>query len=351
MRAGGLRREGRVSDEVLAGCGLGDAVVIRKVRFLSWADPEGARVLGARVVKRLEERLAGSFRESLFLTLTYAPVPGESSEALFERARREQHVALFVRALRERMGCGELEYFCKREFQANGTLHYHMIVVGLSYVPHDLVSEVWAGASGTGGFVWVERLTRARLKYVAKYVCKSGQVPPWVWELPSRGFKVTSCSRGFWGTKSSGPEFRQPTRVFGYVPLCVKASRAKSRMWVEVDGAVAAVRIGDVSALLCRLVECHGARAIQGTDDYGFTAYELPEGERGEVLAWAREFVLDVSARADADDRRGGGGVAAAVHLTEDQNNDEVLLGRFRDVHFAGLVWALDEGDGSWAAV
>jgi len=52
---------------------------------------------------------------------------------------------------------GDLEYFCKREFQASGALHYHLILVGLEYVPHDIVGEVWADVARGGGFVWIER--------------------------------------------------------------------------------------------------------------------------------------------------------------------------------------------------
>lgn len=169
------------------------------------------------------------------LTLTYARTPGESSRDLFLRARDDQHVALFMRRLSRRTGTDYSgRWIRKLEFQADGTVHWHLLIVGERFIPHDVVDDAWGF-----GHVWISRPKGGAVAYICKYVAKGGEFPEWVLGQRARGIRVVGASPGFWCTNTPTPKstLQVGTRVVGvFIPLGESLARQRERCLVYVSG-------------------------------------------------------------------------------------------------------------------
>ena len=175
------------------------SVHVRARCLRSWLSVQDAPILGAILRTRLAERLKGE--RGLFLTLTYSHEEWESARELYYATGEKQHVTLFMRRLARACNLGSLKgrWFCKLEFQRGGWVHFHVILLGPTYLPHEAITKAWGF-----GHVWVNRLTASHLAYLCKYVAKDGAVPPWLFFERPRSVKVIRVSPGFWGdTKSA----------------------------------------------------------------------------------------------------------------------------------------------------
>jgi len=131
------------------------------------------------------------------ITLTYRRDGYESPLALFRAAREERHVREFMRKLGEYLGASLRGLWMRKmEFheRGGGWVHWHVLLDWRSRIPHSALMELW----GHGG-VNVQKATRTRVRYVAKYCAKFlDQVPAWVLAEPASSLKVVAVSPGFW---------------------------------------------------------------------------------------------------------------------------------------------------------
>lgn len=170
---------------------------IRQKQSRSWFNPQYAKKLSYELANRLVDRCRGE--KGLFITLTYRPDDWATPQELFEAASRDRHVRAFIRRLSNITGEDLTgRWLCKMEFQQNGNVHWHLVVLGLKYVPHDALSHCWGH-----GYVWVNRLRAQRLRYLAKYISKAGDLPAFILAEPQRSVKVIRTSPGFWCDESS----------------------------------------------------------------------------------------------------------------------------------------------------
>lgn len=168
----------------------------RRAMFRSWADPMWGRIASAELGERLVDRCRGE--KGVLLTLTYAAREWSSARECWHAQREGQHLPLFMRRLGRALGedlAGR--WFAKVEFQESGFVHFHVVLLGRSFVAHDLLEACWGH-----GFVWVNRLTAGRIRYACKYVSKGGAVPAFI--LAERGLRLTRSSRGFWAKEKRG---------------------------------------------------------------------------------------------------------------------------------------------------
>ena len=126
-----------------------------------------------------------------FVTLTFADVV-ESWEA--ERAI--QKFTDNLRKYAKRHGGDTLAYFWSAEVQKRGALHYHVLILGLPYLPKELVKVWWPY-----GFVdvrAVDDIGRA-FKYLAKYCWKWGKLASEPDSLPDWWFFFSVFSKRRYG--------------------------------------------------------------------------------------------------------------------------------------------------------
>lgn len=158
----------------------------------SWLSADFAKVAGAKLAADLIERCKGE--DGVFLSLTYRRDDWEGPLDLYRAASEERHVRLFIRSLGNILGESlSGRWLCKMEFQQGGWLHFHIVLLGVKYVPHDRLTEAWGM-----GHVWVNRISNNKLRYLGKYVAKGGQMPPFLYAEKLRSVKVIRVSPGFW---------------------------------------------------------------------------------------------------------------------------------------------------------
>lgn len=196
----------------------------------SWLDPRSSPRLAAALSSRLWERCKGN--QGIVLTLTYDRSPYANALDLYRRQSEERHVRLFIRRLERHLSCKLTgKWFCKMEFQRGGWVHFHMIILGVSRVPHADLTELWSH-----GFLSVKRLTPKAVRYCTKYVAKGGGIPAFLYAEPAKSIKIVRVSPGFWATKpvdEPDPEVvddpepdpydePQPSRIRSWVPIGAK---------------------------------------------------------------------------------------------------------------------------------
>lgn len=206
---------------------------IRRTCPMSWFHPEGARVLGARLSERLWRRMSGG---GLFLTLSYDRSGYSEARELYEEASRDRHVRRFIHRLEKYLGASlRGKWFRKMEFHKDGEgwLHWHLLIDWRSRIPHEALERLWGH-----GFVWVNKATKRRVQYCAKYVAKTlDDLPGWLLGERARSVKIVACSPGFWG-KSDEKIARSESRACAWkVPAYVTVGEAmeRNRDMVEVQ--------------------------------------------------------------------------------------------------------------------
>lgn len=166
----------------------------------SWLDPESAGLLGWKLGKRLAARIAGC--EGRFITLTYDRSRFADAQDCFDRARAQKHVSRFMRKLGQLLGVNlRGKWLCKMEFQEDGWVHWHIVLVDVGKIPHHKfckLYDLWGRGS-----INVKPLTEENAKYLMKYVAKDGNIPGWIYGYPSRSVKVVRPSQGFWNDEQA----------------------------------------------------------------------------------------------------------------------------------------------------
>lgn len=169
-------------------------VRIHRVGCGSWACPVCARRLGRELRLRLQKRLAGS--RVVMATLTYGAEWRNGRQA-YDDAKRNRRVSRCVMAwgashqldLRGR-------WLSKMELQSDGTVHFHVLIE----VPW---SKRFARRGEFDRF-WRMGFSNLRqnvdVRYLTKYAAKPGgdSEALELSELPARGVRWVTASRGFW---------------------------------------------------------------------------------------------------------------------------------------------------------
>jgi hypothetical protein len=170
---------------------------VKKREPRSWLSATTGPAIAAAFGERLSKRLEG--KSGVFVTLTYDRENWSDAYEVYRAAGEERHVRLFIRRLGEYLGESlRGRWACKMEFQEEGWVHWHLVLVGVKRIPHDDLTELWGR-----GHVWINRLQRKRVAYFAKYVAKAGQGVPGFLLAERRGsVKVVRVSPGFWDEPS-----------------------------------------------------------------------------------------------------------------------------------------------------
>ncbi len=148
--------------------------------------------MAATLRARLLRRLKGC--RGVFITLTYRREEWVSPLELYRDASESQHVAMFIRRLQRALGTKLTgRWFCKLEFQSGGWVHWHLIIDGVKFIPHDELERLWGF-----GFVWIKPASPRNIAYCAKYLAKDGALPAFVLADRARALKVVRVSPGFW---------------------------------------------------------------------------------------------------------------------------------------------------------
>lgn len=177
---------------------------IKQKICMSHLDPEGGRLLAHYKAKRLTRLLkwAKSMRiPAVMVTCTYDhrawgwPDDDHAPQKLYEAAERNQHAARFMQRLEEYLQ-EDLrgKWVRKAEFQRGGWLHYHFIILGIAFIPHDDLTRIWSH-----GHVDIRRVSKKTGHYVAKYQSKAGEgYPDFLYDRPRNSVKIWGTSPGFW---------------------------------------------------------------------------------------------------------------------------------------------------------
>lgn len=200
---------------------------IRRRACESWLDPKGGLSLAMAFRDRLAARLAVADK-AVFITLTYDRTPYDDARSLYRAQRDDQHVVMFMRRLAKALGVKSLagQWCRKMEFQRGGWVHWHIVLVGYSFIPWQTVLKAWGH-----GDIDVQRIDDAEraVKYMCKYISKDGGLPPWLYAERPRSIKIISASPGFWldpaMRSDSDPE---PTiSIQGYRPIGYSIEQCK----------------------------------------------------------------------------------------------------------------------------
>jgi hypothetical protein len=169
----------------------------------SWLDVKYGKILSHELADRLVERCKGE--QVLKIELTYRREEYSDPADLYIRASEERHVRRFIESLKKYLKVNLTgKWLCKMEFQQCGWVHWHLLLVGISYISHNDLTELWGH-----GYVWVRRADEAELRYVCKYIAKDGEFPAFLYLRPIRSVKIIRVSPGFWGTSSPKSEDEQ----------------------------------------------------------------------------------------------------------------------------------------------
>lgn len=159
----------------------------------SWLDAKYSKVLSYQLADRLVERCRG--QKVLKIELTYRREEYSDPADLFYRAGDERHVRRFIEDLKGHLKMNLTgRWLCKMEFQHGGWVHWHLLLLGVSYINHAKLTDLWGH-----GYVWVRPAGESELRYVCKYIAKDGEFPAFLYLRPIRSVKIIRVSPGFWG--------------------------------------------------------------------------------------------------------------------------------------------------------
>lgn len=298
-------------------------IEIKSIGTRSWLDGRSARALSAALSWRLQERCKGEF--GVFITLTYDRTKYAGPVDLYRRCAEEQHVPLFLRKVARFLG-EDLKgrWLCKLEFQKEGWVHWHILLLGVRKIPHAALKRLWSH-----GHTWVSRLDKRTVRYTCKYAVKADEVPAWLYAERPRSVKIIRVSPGFWGeparekkAKEPDPYETVPMQLPAYQTIGDRISHTEDRIVARDDrGSYRQVRV-DLGTLLGRLLEASCAIV----------------GRRGKWLvidATLDEFET-AAERAAAD---AASAAAPPLPLSECSNPDAEASERFR----RSLPWWVDQ--------
>lgn len=227
-------------------------IAVRERRFGSWLDRNSAIALGVRMKWRLWERCKD--QPGVFVTLTYDRAPYSDALDLYRSQCEQRHVSRFIARLSKRLGQSlKGQWVRKMEFQQGGWVHWHLIIVGVSYVPNSVIEECWGH-----GFTKTKGITRERCFYLTKYVTKGDcGLPSFVWGERPRSVKIIASSPGFWGPSARPSTYcpiyhkygpGPPQRIPGYVPV---GTRMRWNRGVQIGAGRPGYRPHSIHSRLC----------------------------------------------------------------------------------------------------
>ena len=166
---------------------------VKKREPRSWLNAATGLAVAAKFRERLVKRLEGE--SGVFVTLTYDRQNWSDAYELYRASAEERHVRLFIRRLGQYLGESLTgRWACKMEFQQEGWVHWHLVLLGVKRIPHEDLTELWGM-----GHVWIDRLKKKRVVYFAKYVAKLGEsIPGFLLAERQGSVKVVRVSPGFW---------------------------------------------------------------------------------------------------------------------------------------------------------
>lgn len=289
-------------------------IKLRARPSISWLDPQGRWALASVFRERLMKRMQG--QKGVFVTLTYDPQRNPTGRDLYRLQRDEQHVPLFLRRLSRRLGVSlKGQWVRKMEFQQNGNVHFHLIILGRRWIDHKILAEAWGH-----GFVHVKSLTRSHVDYLAKYVAKGGDVPPWLFGEPIRSVKIISASPGFWGDtepeERDDPPEKLTVSAYRTVGESIRRAHMQSIVHDESSGRFDLIEL-DVGWALSRL---HKAGLAPTTVERGWYTFDCSADFFWRAINRGVERE-GPEAGGDAQRRPGSG-----LHLISAGNPDAVLV-------------------------
>lgn len=176
------------------------SIELRTRRSNSWLDLKRGKALAAELGEKLVHRCKG--QSGVMLTLTYRRDEYQTPRDLYHAASQDRHVRRFIERLSLVLGESLTgRWICKLEFQRGGWVHWHLILVGVEHIDHTMLTQIWGH-----GFVWIDRVTPKRLRYVCKYIAKGEELPAFLLHEPIRSVKVIRVSPGFWGEVIPAPD-------------------------------------------------------------------------------------------------------------------------------------------------
>lgn len=226
----------------------------------SWLSAQFGRSASRALAERLIERCQGE--KGLFLTLTYKRDEYEDPQDLYRRASEEQHVPMFIRKLCKALGRSlRGQWMCKLEFQKGGWVHWHLLVLGVTFIPHDVLTACW-----DRGHVWVEKMNPRSIYYVCKYVSKDGDLPTFLYLERSRSVKIVRVSPGFWKDTVQREPYESPWpagKMPFYLSIGEVLERAEGTVQVmdPQSGNILSVRLAAALFLAWLFKQCPDLRA------------------------------------------------------------------------------------------
>lgn len=166
----------------------------------SWLHHKFGKHLAGQLGQRLVDRCHGE--RGLFLTLTYARDDYDDPRDLYHRSRDERHVRRFMARLAKFLGQSLTgRWLCKLEFQRGGWIHWHVLILGIDRIEHAALTEIWGH-----GFTFISKATPGRIRYLCKYISKTGELPAFLYMEAIRSVKIIRTSSGFWNDQDKGDE-------------------------------------------------------------------------------------------------------------------------------------------------
>jgi hypothetical protein len=111
-----------------------------------------------------KEALMKKFSHAVMITLT-------PSENITDGALFSSQLNRFMVELKRYLNDKDLKYVAVREVQQRGAYHYHLIIFGYKFIPHDVLAKIWRI-----GWVWVSPVSNEfAITYILKYVRKGSQ--------------------------------------------------------------------------------------------------------------------------------------------------------------------------------
>lgn len=207
-------------------------VEIKPGQARSWLDATYGPVKAWQLAEKLITRCKGE--RVLKIELTYRREEFQSPDDLYYKASAERHLRRFISRLSERLGTSLTGlWIAKTEFQSGGWLHWHILIIGLDRIEHDLLDKCWGW-----GFVWIRRAGEFELRYFCKYFSKTDGVPPFLYTYRAGSVKIIHASPGFWRSpvRSGGGRPDGPIPIPVYTSIGQMINKASNRSTYRVYG-------------------------------------------------------------------------------------------------------------------
>jgi len=116
------------------------------------------------ILKYEKEALLTNFQYAVMVTLT-------PSENIQDGRLFSSQLNRFMVELKRYLNDKNIKYVAVREKQERGAYHYHLIIFGYKFIPHDVLAHLWRI-----GWVWVSVVSNEyAITYILKYVRKGSQ--------------------------------------------------------------------------------------------------------------------------------------------------------------------------------